>query len=151
MHNVRSAARAVICIFASFLGVSVLITVLPGCGAASGDGETGEQEYVQTEIFCGRNMPGGGEISEEQFAAFLNDVVTREFPMGMTVYDAYGQMENPDGEIVEQKTKVILLVFEKSSDGGKSVQKVVDAYKKLSNNAQMMITTTDIKPEFLPD
>ncbi|MBN2168424.1 MAG: DUF3574 domain-containing protein [Actinobacteria bacterium] len=151
MRNLKSTIEAAALLFTSILGASVFITVLPGCGSGSGQGDNSELEYLQTEIFCGRNIPGGGEVSEEQFAAFLNDVVTREFPMGMTVYDAYGQMENPDGEIVEQKTKVILLVFEKTSDGGKSVQKVVDAYRKLSNNAQMMITTTDIKPEFLPD
>lgn len=49
-----------------------------------------QADQVHTVIYFGMDVPGGGTVSEEQFDDFLEDVVTREFPKGLTAFDAYG-------------------------------------------------------------
>ncbi|HEX7363787.1 MAG TPA: DUF3574 domain-containing protein [Dehalococcoidia bacterium] len=65
---------------------------------SSGYGAKSNQ-WFSTEIYFGRNIPGGGEIVEQQFSEFLSNEVTPAFPAGMTVYDSYGQMRHRNGEL----------------------------------------------------
>lgn len=150
MNNTRHHSRIFYLFLVPMLILPLLLIIAAGCGSNEDTTKEKTPEYVQAEIYCGRNIPGGGEVTEEQFAQFLTGVVTPEFPLGMTVYDAYGQMEDPDGNIVKQRTKVILLVFEKSGMGDESVRKIIDAYKEMSGGAQIMKTISSIEPEFFP-
>lgn len=150
MNIKRRAVFTVTALSTLALIITLALFTVTGCGTKKESSKDKTPEYVQAEIYCGRNIPGAGEVTEEQFAQFLTDVVTPEFPLGMTVYDAYGQMKDPDGNIVKQRTKVILLVFEKSGTGDKSVQKIIDAYKEMSGGAQIMKTISEISPEFFP-
>lgn len=104
--------------------------------------------WVQTMIYFGMDIPGGGVISEEQFDKFLLDVVTREFPKGLTAFNAYGQMQNDDGSIEKQTTKVVLLVHEESDAERKAVEKVIDAYRSSFGAPQVMRTTSPIDVSF---
>ena len=42
---------------------------------------------------------GGGEVSEEEWRAFLETEVTPRFPDGLTVLTAYGQWRSRSGEV----------------------------------------------------
>ena len=110
--------------------------------------EEAEIKWLKTEIYCGRSIPYGGQVSDSQFADFLNEVVTAEFPLGLTVFDAYGQMEEKSGTIVEQQTKVIVLVHEKSEQDGAKVQRIIDEYRSRFGNPQVMQISTPSEPEF---
>lgn len=113
-----------------------------------GNSEETETKWLKTEIYCGRNIPSGGQVSDAQFADFLNEVVTAEFPIGLTVFDAYGQMEEKSGTIVEQQTKVIVLVHEKSEPDGAKVQRIIDEYRSRFGNPQVMQISTPSEPKF---
>ena len=122
-----------------------------GCGrsGSAGNKET-EPVMVQTELFFGRNVPSGGEVSEEDFQAFLEEVVTREFPAGLTVFDAYGQQQDRGAPLTGQKTKVVLLVHQKGSAGAAKVAKVIKEYRDRFGKPQVMHTTESVEPEFFP-
>src|SRR5262249_11578696 len=53
---------------------------------------------VTDRIFFGRAIPGGGSVSEEEWATFLAEVVTPRFPDGLTVWRAEGQWTDPRGQ-----------------------------------------------------
>lgn len=46
---------------------------------------------VADRLFLGRQIPGGGMVSDADWTAFLAEVVTPRFPEGLTVWRAEGQ------------------------------------------------------------
>lgn len=130
-------------------GLTLVALPLAGCGESGAD--EAETVWMKTEIYCGRDIPSGGEVSESEFAAFLDEVVTAEFPVGLTVFDAYGQMEDSSGAIVKQQTKVILLVHEDNDANEAKVQTVIDAYRSRFDNPQVMKISSPTEPEFFSE
>lgn len=126
--------------------LAILLSCCPGCSSLMGT--AGTPGWAASEIYMGRNIPGGGEVSEQQFSEFLATQVTPAFPAGLTVHDAYGQMQDSDLQIVKQKTKVLLLVHEDSAASADAVKKVIFAYRSRFGNPQVMLMKVGITPEF---
>lgn len=123
------------------------LALVSGC-SSSKEPAKDEPTWVQTVIYFGLEMPGGGVVTEEQFGQFLSEVVTEEFPMGLTAYYAYGQMARDDGSIVKQQTKVVLLAHEKNSANDTAVKRIIDEYRSRFSAPQAMKTTIPIDVEF---
>ena len=104
--------------------------------------------WVQTTIYFGLDIPGGGVVSEAQFDVFLKDTVTLEFPQGLTAYKAYGQMRNADESIERQTTEVVVLVHELTESNREAVKKVIAAYRQAFGDPQVMRTTNSVDVEF---
>ncbi len=130
--------------------VASLAASLAGCGSTASDdkGEGAEPSWVQTELFFGRSIPAGGEVTEEAFQQFLEEVVTKEFPAGLTVCDAYGQQQDEGAPITKQKTKVVLLVHQKTESNEDAVERVIAAYRQRFGKPQVMHTEQAVEPEF---
>lgn len=122
--------------------------VLTAAGCASGASSSKKPGWTRTEVYLGSGMSGGGTVSSEQYADFLNTVVTKEFPLGVTVFDAYGQMQREDGGITRQGTKVVLLVHQDTSENAAAIARVVEEYRKRYDNPQVMKTTEAIEVDF---
>jgi cytochrome c len=133
-------------IMAAALAILLAVTMLAGCGSESTTPTS--DEWVQTEIYMGLDIPGDGVVSEVEFQRFLEEVVSVEFPLGMTVYDTYGQMMDGDGNIVHQSTKVVALVHKNDDASSISVAQVIEAYRERFGGPQVMHTTTRIDVEF---
>ena len=113
--------------------------------------EVKSSQWFSTEIYFGRVIPAGKEVSEQQFADFLSNQVTPAFPAGMTVLDAYGQMQRASGEIVKQKTKVVALVHKNTKADDAAIKKIITAYRSKFGNPQVMLLTKQVKPWFYGD
>jgi hypothetical protein len=113
--------------------------------------EAKSNQWFSTEIYFGRHFSNRGEITDQQFAEFLSYHVTPAFPAGLTVYDAYGQMQHSSGEIVKQKTKVVVLVHKNSKADDDAINKIVTAYRSQFGNPQVMLLTKQVKPVFYAD
>src|SRR5438874_12809775 len=75
-----------------FRTILVLAAVLaaPGCVAPrvqSAPQPTAEafQTLISDRLYFGRNIPGGGVVSESDWERFLGEVITPRFPAGLTV------------------------------------------------------------------
>src|SRR5437016_3726037 len=55
------------------------------------------RSFHRTELYFGRSIPGGGEVSAAEWQRFLADVVTPRFPNGFTIVDAAGQYREKKG------------------------------------------------------
>ena len=113
--------------------------------------DRGAVKWVRSEIYFGMSIPSGGEVSEEQFLSFLEDPVTKAFPGGMTVFDAYGQMEKADGSIVRQETRVILLVHDGNQPSEQAIADIIGAYRSRFGDPQVMHLRTETEPQFWGD
>ncbi|MGD9627826.1 MAG: DUF3574 domain-containing protein [Pyrinomonadaceae bacterium] len=86
------------------------------------------EKYLRTEVYFGRNIPGGGTVSEEAWDAFVDEVITPRFPDGLTILDADGQWLNKDGSIAREKSKVLVLVYPRKAR--KSVDRNIEELRR---------------------
>ena len=143
MNDRRSLIGLLPLCLAGLLAVSILFA---GCAGKSASGS--KQQWTRSEIYCGLDKPAGGVVTDAEFADFLTRVVTPAFPAGMTVVDAYGQMQNSSKNIVKQHTKVILLVHQKSQANSDAIQKVISSYRSTFGNPQVMYLQSPAQPQF---
>jgi hypothetical protein len=80
--------------------------------SALGLGCTGGAEpFLRTELFFGSNKPDGSVVTEAQFQAFLNDVITPRFPDGLTLLTGLGQFRGSSGVIQRERSMVLILLY----------------------------------------
>ena len=84
-------------------------------------------QFVRTELFFGMSRPGG-RITERQFADFVDDAVTPRFPEGLTLHSALGQFQLENGEIIEEKSKVLVLLHDGSDVVEKEIEQIRGDY-----------------------
>ena len=109
------------------------------------------KSWLKVEVFLGMDETGGGKVSEREFARFVADVVTKSFPKGLTLYEAYGQMQHASGKIEKQPTRAIVIVCERSAANLTAIKKLVQAYRAQFNNPQAMVLTSPTTPTFYSD
>lgn len=90
------------------------------------------EKFFRTELYFGMDIPGGGEVSEDDWNKFLADEVTSRFPLGFTVLPGYGQFKDSRGEIERENSRVLILFYPKKtrSNVSKKIEEIRAAYKK---------------------
>lgn len=61
------------------------------------------------QLYFGRSIPGGGEVTEREWRRYLAEEVSPRFPDGLTAIDAQGQWRS-GGVIEHEDSKVLLLL-----------------------------------------
>lgn len=94
--------------------------------------ETGAEPWIRTELFFGMSRPNGGTISEGEWESFLDAEVTSRFPDGLTVLSAAGQWQGEDDTIVEEPSKVLILLYPREAipESHKEIEEIRAAYEK---------------------
>ena len=100
-------------------------STIPDAPASSGSGPawvcarvapgTGATLWLRTDLFFGCAKPDGTAISAAEWEAFLDAEITPRFPEGLTVLEAAGQWQEADGDIIEEHSKVVLLLYPHSA------------------------------------
>lgn len=83
---------------------------------------------IQKDLFFERNIPGGEQVSEGGFQDFVDDVITPSFPDGLTIFDADGQFRNSTGDIIEEQSKVVRLLFEDTQTNEDDIDGIIKEY-----------------------
>lgn len=71
----------------------------------------GTAQATVAEAYFGRNVRDRDPVSEAEWRGFLADTVTPAFPDGLTALDGTGQWRNPDGRIIQEASKVLVVVL----------------------------------------
>ena len=90
------------------------------------------ESFIRTELFFGRNKPDGTEVSQEEFADFLSVTITPEFPDGLTVLDGIGQFRDSNSNIIQEKSKVLILLYPSNTrrQSSRKIELIREAYKQ---------------------
>ena len=91
----------------------------------------GGEVWARTELYFGLSRAAGPPIGEEEFAAFLADVVTPRFPDGLTVLSGRGQYRGESGVVVQEPTKVLVLFYPWTANRNRAVERIRTRYKRL--------------------
>jgi Protein of unknown function (DUF3574) len=70
-----------------------------------------DEKYYRTELYFGRSIPGGGMVSDEEWAQFLAEVVTPKFPDGFTVLKGQGQYRESTGKIISEPSQILIFLY----------------------------------------
>lgn len=70
-------------------------------------------------------------MTEAEWSDFVVRVISQQFPDGFTVVDGDGQwLDQRTGNIVHEKSKILIAAADPESDLARRIGGVVDAYKK---------------------
>lgn len=88
------------------------------------------EKYRQTDLYFGRSKRGGGEVTDNEWQNFLTRIVTPEFPDGLTVIEAFGQFRNDQGNVIREKSFILILLYPKrqSREMSHRIEKLRQAY-----------------------
>jgi hypothetical protein len=89
----------------------------------------GASTMARLELLFGAGAPGGREIGEGDWRAFLDAEVTPRFPDGLTVLSGYGQWRNSAGVIAKESTRALLIWYRPGADVNANIEAIRGAYK----------------------
>ncbi|MEH2252560.1 MAG: DUF3574 domain-containing protein [Nostoc sp.] len=105
--------------------------------------DTPTNKFIRTDLYFGRDIPGGGEVSDNDFQTFLNNVVTPVFPDGLTVFDANGQYLDSTHTIIKEKSKSISLFFNDTQQNKNSIYDIISKYTQQFNQESVLQVIDD--------
>ncbi len=100
-------------------------------------------EFIEAELFFGRNIPGGGEVSEQQFQAFVDTAIAPRLSTGLTIFDASGQFQDSTDTIIEEQSKVVRLLLKDTVANEQAIDDVIDAYMQQFNQESVLLTINE--------
>lgn len=81
-------------------------------------------------LFFGRSIPARGDVTERQWAEFLDRVITANLPNGYTVHDATGAWMNPATQrTIREPTKVLIVALPDVPDSMMAISRIRNAYQ----------------------
>jgi hypothetical protein len=87
--------------------------------------------FYRSELYFGSEKPDGSEVTEEELERFVDEEVTPRFPDGLTLLSGEGQFRDSSGEIVEEPSHVLILLYpptdEEANDG---IEEIREDYKR---------------------
>jgi hypothetical protein len=84
--------------------------------------------FQRTELFFGLSRPGG-IVTEEEFQAFLDTVVTPRFPDGLTLLSAKGQFREATRTPIKEDARILVLLYPFSQSRSRAVEEIRQSYK----------------------
>jgi hypothetical protein len=108
----------------------------------------GAVAMVRDELYFGRRMRDGRIVSEAEWSAFVDSVVTPRFPKGLTVLDAYGQWLGDGDTVVREPTKVLLLLHPGAAEEDHAIREIITRYKERFAQESVLRVTTTAAVEF---
>ena len=89
----------------------------------------GARPTLSAQLLFGLSRPDGGRVSGRAFDRFLAERITPRFPDGLTVFAGRGQWRGPDGRIVHEAARIVLIVTEPTPEAVASLRAVQEAYR----------------------
>ncbi len=143
--------RTVVAVFAAAavgLGGGVAASAAPSEKAAAVDTQASPGEvWKRTELYFGATKPGG-EVSDAEFTAFSDKVITPAFPDGFTELTGRGQWRGSDGVISREKSKVIVVYPFSDRDANREIEEIRTEYKKQFQQESVLRTDSVEKVSF---
>ncbi|MDP9601220.1 DUF3574 domain-containing protein [Variovorax sp. NFACC27] len=99
----------------------------PGGAKACG---SGFETFERDTLYFGRAIPSGGQVSDAEWTAFLDATVTPAFPQGLTVIDAAGQWRGVSGDVVRERSKLVVLLHPRSEKDDAAIATIVGVYRQ---------------------
>lgn len=111
-----------------------VLLVLAGCTTDRAPGclDLRGRPMLVADLFFGRNVPNRAPVSDAEWSAFVQEIVTPRFSNGLTASDAVGQWYDARTQQLDiENTKHVVLADEDSPATLARLDEVIAAYKQL--------------------
>jgi hypothetical protein len=116
---------------AKVLGVPAALFLLSACATPQPTCPAPAKPATQVDLYFGRDIGGKAEVSDAQWARFVDEEVTPRFPDGLTVADARGQYRDPtSGRIDRERSKRLTLLIADMPAARPRLDAIAEAYKR---------------------
>jgi hypothetical protein len=106
-------------------------THLFACALLTLSGCASQQQWTRTELLFGLSRPGGEDVTDAEFQAFLDQVVTPRFAQGYTVLSAQGRWREQTGVQRVEQARMVIIVHQHNAQGSREIDEIRNQYKSL--------------------
>lgn len=92
----------------------------------------------QLELFFGTSSKGHAAVTPRAWSLFLAKEVTPRFPEGLTIFDTRGQWRGTNGKIVQEATRVLVVLYRPDDTTEARIQAIRSAYEKRFHQDSVM-------------
>ena len=89
---------------------------------------TGAEPAAEYRLYFGRSTGGAETVTDDAWQSFLTDEITPRFPTGLTVLDATGQWLSGRGQILRERSKLVILLAPDTPESLQSTDEIARAY-----------------------
>ena len=125
------------------LAAAATVIVLGSCAARQGVPPADSAAAVADRLFLGREIPGGGTVSDAEWAAFVEEVVTPRFPQGLTVWRADGQWLDAQGLTVHEPVMVIEVLHPPGAEADTAIAEIANEYRRRFRQEAVLRVTVE--------
>jgi hypothetical protein len=119
--------------------VVLLLLLLTSCAHAG---------WVTERLYCGRSIPDGGMVSDEEWTRFVAEVVTPRFPDGLTIWRADGQWREGT-EIIREPVMVIEVLHAGDPASRAKIEQIAQEYRTRFRQSAVLRVTVPARATFL--
>ena len=118
---------------------NTLILALIICSSCSTLRQEIGSKQIRTALYFGLSIPSGGNVSEKQWQAFVDEEVTPRFQNGFTVIDGKGQwLDQQRNKIYHEDSKVLIILHQKNTAMEKKLDSIKQRYIELYNQQSVL-------------
>lgn len=122
-----TASFVVVIAFTAAFAIPTIVAPLPGEASTPEFTRRGQQH---DRLYFGREKGGGGEVSEDDWAAFLIDVAAPRLNGGFTVLQGVGAWRDAGGTTRYERSFVVEIVHAAGTERDDALRAVIAEYKR---------------------
>jgi hypothetical protein len=103
---------------------------------------------VEDRLYLGRDCASACSVSDSDFTAFLNEIVTPRFPGGLTWWRAVGRWRDRTGTLVREDSFVLDLVHDEAASADVAIRDIVDAYKRRFHQMSVLLVRQHVRVSY---
>jgi hypothetical protein len=114
------------------VAAALFATVLPFAAGTEIPKHPGSapEAWARTELYFGTTRPGNEQVTEAEFDDFVEREISPRFPDGLTRLTAYGQFRSSTGELIREKSYLLILLYPQHVAGAnKRIEEIREQYK----------------------
>lgn len=106
--------------------------------------------YQRSDLYFGRDIPDGGTVSEQQWKAFSDSVISSYFPEGYTEWDAKGRWKDTQTkETITEPTKVVTFFGKMTQERNAALDSIAQRYLRRFGQQSVLRTDSKSKVKFI--
>ncbi len=107
-----------------------------------------EQAFVRDALYFGRDIPGGGAVSDAQWRAFEDETLVAAFPRGYSVVDVHGHWRGDDGTVRAEETRMVIVLHPDDAASARRLREIAAAYKERFHQEAVLRESTTACVQF---
>lgn len=136
---------------ARYLRTLAISLVLLGVVACSGldpmSCGAGQAPHVSETLYFGTGT-ADGRVTQVQWQAFIDDVITPRFPQGLSIWPAYGQWQTAAGPVIREDSYVLNVVHEGEPSSERAIAEIMNSYKQRFRQEAVLRVTSAVCVSF---